>query len=301
MDEPMPTVLIVDDEEWNRDILREYLERADYGIREAENGAQALAILKKDADNIDVVLLDRMMPGMDGIEVLRRLNESRGFRDLPVILQTARADPSSVAEGLEAGAFYYLTKPFEPQVMLAIVRSAVYDRRQALDLRREMSDRFSLIGLTTQATFHLRTVAEAKGLAAALARACPDPEATAVGLVELIVNGIEHGNLGISYEDKTRLCLEGSWTEEVEHRLALPENRDKVIEVGFARETDRAIFTIRDQGPGFDWERYLEFDPNRIMHCHGRGIALAKANAFTDLRYRAPGNQVTATVALKKD
>jgi CheY-like chemotaxis protein len=298
MDEPMPTVLVVDDEEWNRDILREYLERADYSIREAENGAQALAILKERAESIDVVLLDRMMPGMDGIEVLRRLSRTRGFRDPPVILQTARADPTSVAEGLDAGAFYYLTKPFEPQVMLSIVRAAVYDRRQAQDLRREMTDRFNLVSLANQATFRLRTVAEARGLAAALARACPKPETAAVGLVELMVNGIEHGNLGISYDDKTRLCLDGAWPEEVERRLTLPENRDKHIEVGFARESDRIAFTIRDQGPGFDWERYLEIDPRRILHCHGRGIALAKANAFSDLRYQAPGNVVVATIAL---
>lgn len=297
MARPQGTILIVDDEEWNRDILREYLGRAGYATLEAEDGHQALARVEADAPRLDAILLDRMMPGIDGMEVLRRLKANPEYKTLPVILQTARADPASMAEGIEAGAFYYLTKPFEPEVMLAVVRAAVLDRRQIRELNAEIQEQACAFGLAVAGTFEVRTVEEAYSLAAMLARTCPNPTAAAVGLAELMLNGIEHGNLGIGYDEKTQLFRNGTWEEEVRRRLDLPENAGKFVVVRYERRSDEVFFRVQDQGPGFDWARYLDFEPERATHCHGRGIALARVNAFTSLEYEGKGNSVVARVA----
>lgn len=290
-------VLIVDDEEWNRDIIREYLGRAGFATLEAEDGTQALATIEAEDGHLDAVLLDRMMPGIDGMEVLRRVRGNPDHKALPIILQTARADPASVAEGIEAGAFYYLTKPFEPEVMLAVVRAAILDRSQIRDMNAEIQNQACAFGLAVAGTFEVRSVEEAYSLAAMLARSCPSPTEVAVGLAELMLNGIEHGNLGIGYDEKTRLFREGTWEEEVHRRLALPENAGKCVTIEYERRTKEVFFRVRDQGAGFDWTRYLDFEPARATHCHGRGIALARVNAFSSLEYEGNGNSVVARVA----
>ena len=123
----MATLLLVDDEPMNRDALGRRLLRAGYRVLTAENGAQALDIAA--ADRIDLVLLDVMMPGMDGIETLRRLRESHSISDLPVIMVTAKDSSDNVVEALDAGANDYVTKPVDFAVAQARIRTQLTARR----------------------------------------------------------------------------------------------------------------------------------------------------------------------------
>ena len=137
---------------------------------------------------------------------------------------------------------------------------------------------------------------EARDLGALLANTCPDPPATVIGLTELLVNAVEHGNLGITYEDKSKLYATGGWSDEVHRRLALPENASKRAEISFERADGQLRFTIRDQGRGFDWQTYLQIDPLRAFDTHGRGIAMANRLSFSVIEYRGCGNEVVGTV-----
>jgi diguanylate cyclase (GGDEF)-like protein len=123
----MATLLLVDDEPLNRDALQRLLSRAGYRVLTAENGAQALDIAA--ADRVDLVLLDVMMPGMDGIETLRRLRESRSISELPVIMVTAKDGSQDVVEALDAGANDYVTKPVDFAVAQARIRTQLTARR----------------------------------------------------------------------------------------------------------------------------------------------------------------------------
>ena len=99
----MTNVLIIDDEPKNRQLLRRFLAASgDYAIREAGSGEQGLAAARESPP--DLVILDVMMPGMDGYEVTRRLKEAAGERFLPVVMVTALADVESRVHGLSAGA-----------------------------------------------------------------------------------------------------------------------------------------------------------------------------------------------------
>ena len=87
-------------------------------------------------------------------------------------------------------------------------------------------------------------------------------------------------------------------SDAVARRLELPENAQKRAEVSFRREADAVKFTIRDQGDGFDWKAFQEFDPARAFEPNGRGIALARQLCFADLEYLGNGNELRFSVSV---
>jgi CheY-like chemotaxis protein len=114
------TILVVDDEEANREILARRLERKGYRVLEAPDGFAALAAVERGA--IDLVLLDVMMPGIDGLEVLKRLREKHSAQQLPVIMVTAKSDSQDIVQALELGANDYIAKPIDFAVTLARIQ-----------------------------------------------------------------------------------------------------------------------------------------------------------------------------------
>jgi anti-sigma regulatory factor (Ser/Thr protein kinase) len=146
--------------------------------------------------------------------------------------------------------------------------------------------------------FRFRLPREARLLAAVLAKLCPNEAAVAMGLSELMLNAIEHGNLSIGYQEKSQLVESEAWQEEVDRRLASPEQALRWAVLEYTREADSLCFIIRDQGNGFSWESYLELDPARAFDSHGRGIALARQFCFSSVEYLGQGNVVRTTVSL---
>jgi DNA-binding response OmpR family regulator len=114
-------ILIVDDEPFNLDLLEQELSDYDYAIERASDGIEALD--KTDAFRPDLILLDFMMPKMNGLEVVKRLREHDTHRGLPVILLTAKATQEDKVAGLDAGADDYVTKPFDSVELQARVRA----------------------------------------------------------------------------------------------------------------------------------------------------------------------------------
>lgn len=291
-------VLIVDDDAFYRDILCDTLEEAGYASLCAENGLQAWQLLSSEPKRFDAVLLDRLMPEMDGMEVLARLKEHPSLQLLPVIMQTSMAGREDVIEGLRAGANYYLTKPFQRDKLLAIVKTAVGDHRRVRSLQQETEQTVQTLAMMDQGRFTFRTLKQGRDLVTLLSNAFPEAGKIVMGLSELVINAIEHGNLGITYEEKSRMIERGDWGEEVERRQSLPENVDKTVSLSFERSEGEVEFRIQDQGNGFDWHDYLEMSPERAFDTHGRGIALAKIVSFDRLEYQGKGNLVIASVRI---
>jgi len=116
-----PRILIVDDNETNRDILRTRLGPQGYELIEAGDGEEALSMARQ--GHPDLILLDVMMPKIDGIEVCRQLKSDTDLPFMPIVLVTAKADSKDVVAGLEAGADEYLTKPVDQAALVARVKS----------------------------------------------------------------------------------------------------------------------------------------------------------------------------------
>ncbi len=294
-----PQVLVVDDHALDRKLLTHYLQPEGYAIHTAADGQEGWEILSSDPDRFDVVLLDRSMPRMNGMELLARIKSDERLRTLPTIMQTALTKREEILEGIRAGAYYYLTKPYDVEMLRSVVRTAIEDYRGYRELQAEVRKGADTLRLMREAVFNFRTVEQARALGMLLANTCPNPASTVVGLTELLVNAVEHGNLGITYEDKSQLSSAIEWAREVERRQALPENESKEAEVAFKRTDERISFVIRDQGTGFDWKRYLHVDPQRAFDTHGRGIAMANRLSFSNLEYRGCGNEVVGTIELR--
>lgn len=129
----MPTILVVDDTEEIRRLLRFSLKAAGFDAVEASNGPQALFMIE--TLRPDAMVLDIMMPQMTGYEVLREVKSRFPDMDLPVILLTAKTDISDKMEGFEAGAQDYLTKPFAPQELVMRVKAMLRLRQEREGLR----------------------------------------------------------------------------------------------------------------------------------------------------------------------
>ncbi|MBA7500746.1 MAG: response regulator [Clostridia bacterium] len=113
-------IVLAEDEPQIARLIEFKLKKEGYDVTWRENGEEALKAIK--ADKPDLILLDIMMPVMDGYEVLRRLKEDENLGDIPVIMLTARAQEKDVVKGIDLGAEDYITKPFHPAELLARVK-----------------------------------------------------------------------------------------------------------------------------------------------------------------------------------
>lgn len=290
-----PKILIVEDDGLTSSLLKRTLAREGYDITLAGDGFAALGILG-DNCGFAAVLLDRLMPGMDGLEVLKRMKASPGLKDIPVVLETSLDGDADIREGLKAGALHYLVKPLDPRMVVHVVASAVQEFETRKKLYAELDSIRAAMGLVRRGVFHVHTLDECGDLAALLAKACPDPRRCVTGLLELLVNAVEHGNLGISYEEKTELIASHAWAGEIERRQELPRNRKRRVEVTLTRLAAATRIRIQDMGEGFHWQDFEGVDPGRMFDSHGRGILLAKWEAFDRVEYLGNGNCVVAEI-----
>ena len=137
-------VLVVDDEEQNRSLLRDPLEARGYTVTEAESGLQALKEIAKNPP--DAILLDLMMPKMDGFEVCRRLRANAATAHIPILMVTALSERKERIMGIAAGANDFLIKPVDIHDVILRVRNAVYTKRlyDQLEMEKEKSDHLLL-------------------------------------------------------------------------------------------------------------------------------------------------------------
>ena len=115
------TILIVDDEERMRKLIKDFLVQKNFNILEAEDGEKALKVYNENKNKINLILLDVMMPKLDGWSVLRQIRQEN--KTLPIVMLTARAEEQDELFGFELGVDEYITKPFSPKVLVARVEA----------------------------------------------------------------------------------------------------------------------------------------------------------------------------------
>ncbi len=293
-----PVVLAVDDEPLNLEILSRYVKSAGYEVDLAEDGAQALKMLHENEGRYSTIVLDRMMPNVDGMAVMAEIKATPDLMHTPVVMQTAKASKDDMLEGLKKGAQYYITKPFEKDAFVTMLKAAVSGFVYQRSLRDEINQTSRTLALMTSGYFEFQNLQQSKELAALLANASGEPERVVLGLSELLTNAIEHGNLEITYDEKTALVESDNWLSEVERRLALDKYKDRRASIEIQRSARELRFLIRDEGSGFDWQKYVDLDPKRAFDNHGRGILTAKMFSFDGLEYRGNGSEVIAVISL---
>ena len=140
--------------------------------------------------------------------------------------------------------------------------------------------------------FKLRTHEEALPLSERLAAAFHAPDQFQVGIYELLLNAIEHGNLGLGFETKAELLRQGLWEKEIRRRMALPEYADRHVSVRLTCDSLMCKLTIADQGRGFPWQHYVR-QLSGSRRPNGRGLLIAFSCAFDQIIFNETGNEVT--------
>lgn len=145
-----------------------------------------------------------------------------------------------------------------------------------------------------QHRFHLnlRSPEEVRDSAAIVSSFASDPQDVFTGIYELLINAIEHGNLGISFIQKNELMRRGEWQKEINRRLRLRNNSEKSVRVEILSRSGECRFTITDSGNGFNWRQRLSEDCAESRP-HGRGLVIAMQSGFESMEFNEAGNAVT--------
>jgi DNA-binding response OmpR family regulator len=297
-------VLCVDDEPDNLFILTRYLTKAGYDVEAVENGEDALdRIFSLDKPRIDVVLLDRMMPGIDGMDVLQKIKANPSTCDIPVILQTGVMGEDEAVKGINMGAFYYLCKPYDGETAVAITNSALKDAKLKKNLAHKVDATGRVVNITKQAFFEYRTLDEAMNLAYFLTNSLNNEmrDNCFTALSALLTNAVEHGNLGLGYDGKAEALYNNRYEQEIQERLNNPDKRMLKVAVTMVSDNDKSVMTIKDCGEGFDFNKYLDFDPIILKSPNGRGIAMANLLCNGCIEYVGNGNLVRFTITREED
>ncbi len=288
-------VLAIDDDPMSLALLQEYLSD-DYDVVAMSSARAGLDHLDA-GHRVDAIVLDRMMPVMDGLAFMTETKSRARCRHIPVVMQSAAVTQREITEGVASGVFYYLAKPFTRAALHAVLSNALRIYSVYGELTSELANLHKGLHAVDGCELTLRTLDDVNEIARFVTRLYPAPGAVALGVRELLINAVEHGNAGVTYVEKARHRA-GSWEAEVARRLARPENRDKKVAITFRRSPTDIVLTIEDNGQGFDWRRDLMLDPMRIADNHGRGIALSLLTSFDRIQYVAPGNKVICTKLL---
>jgi hypothetical protein len=196
-----------------------------------------------------------------------------------VTLLLEAEDLLAVETGLYATVSGFLVKPFERQALAA-----------ALALP------WGGVSAPAGGYFPFRTLEDVTGLSQLVAGLCPESEMVQIALSELMLNAVEHGNLGLGFVRKGELMSCGAWRNEVERLLDTPAYLERFAYLRVELRPREVRFLIRDQGNGFDPGPYLNLNPARSVEPHGRGIAIARMLAFPDLVFLEGGRCVEGVV-----
>jgi CheY-like chemotaxis protein/anti-sigma regulatory factor (Ser/Thr protein kinase) len=287
----MPTVLVVDDLASDRHLAGEFLkEDEELEIAFAENGADALA--KMEASLPDLVLTDLVMPEIDGLELVARVKTE--YPLVPVVLMTSKGSEEVAVRALQGGAASYIPKRSLAWELLEIVQKvlAVSSRQNVhYRLMGYMAHNEREFALENDPTLfgplvsHLQDSLVQMGL-------CGDADLTRIGvaLEEALANALYHGNLEVGSE--LRGLDDSAYHALVRQRRADPPYCDRRIHVRASLSSEKAVFAVRDEGPGFDPSSLPDpTDPANLEKASGRGILLMQT-FMDDVSYNEAGNTV---------
>ncbi len=289
-------VLVVDDDPTTLECLGETVRVMGLSLCVAEDGERALSLFEQKRP--DVVVTDVRMPRMDGLALTNHIKARRP--DTPVIVVTGYGDEGTAVAALRAGASDYLHKPFHLTELkhtinrtLSLIRSRMAENLAVLGVER--LDWYLEIKNEPEIISGLLTVI-LRPVAARLAES--NRLHLQVAVQELLLNAIEHGNLGISAEEKTNAVMNDCFDHLVEERQANHRFSRRRVKMWIMHDPENGVFQCRicDEGEGFDWRGLMDASLINVpaLAGSGRGIFLVKT-LMSDVEYHGQGNEVTLT------
>jgi DNA-binding response OmpR family regulator len=284
-----PAILVVDDEEALRALLVRLLQNEGFEPFSANDGEEAIRLFRERSPL--VVISDVRMPKMDGLTLLVEIRKVD--RSAAVILMTGQGNEEILLSALRGGATNFFKKPFNTRELINEIRRIVGFRMEAA-----RSGLFSPYLTTETKTFVLPAGVSSyypivNQVTLQLPFLVPPEEILnlKIGIEEMITNAIEHGNLGITFEEKSEAIREGRLAELIAERTAESERAGRRVFITSRLAPELFEVTIRDEGQGFDWKKLPEVAPENLLAFNGRGILLTRIY-FDEVIYNETGNQV---------
>lgn len=286
----MKNILIIDDEDALRKMLRIALTERGYTVFEASNGVEGIEVFRNTSPGI--VLTDVNMPEMNGIEMTRKIKEIN--EDSDIIIMTGFGTEDLVIDAIRAGASNYIKKPLQFTELFSILDSIAFKReaRKRYEVAKDVveyeekkivmdNNMEKIWGVVNQVFYN---VSNSEGQVSI--------EGLKLGLYEIIVNAVEHGNLEISYDEKKKALHENSYSDLLAERIKKANRSGKSVTVRSIFDRKKIEISVTDCGKGFDYSNLPDHsDPENILSAHGRGILLATVY-YDIVEYKHPGNSV---------
>ena len=250
--------------------------------------------------DVDVMLLHAPLAPAAIVQLLESLRDDPRQAPVWTIVLSRHQSLADRQRLIQAGARHLLSMPVEDATLNRVVRAALVDLAASKAIQDYVASHKSAVGHMLSAVFEIRTMDEAQKLSTMLATNCPVPEKVVVGIWELLSNAIEHGNLEIDYDEKAKLLENGRFEAELARRLRQAPYADRVARVEFRRATKSIRLRVIDEGPGFDFRRFVAADLP-MDRPNGRGICIARTLCFDRVIYRGEGNVVEVVMAIGRD
>lgn len=286
-------LLIVEDEDFILEMVEKWVkDNTNYRVTCVTRADEALKRFEELRP--DVVLSDIRMPGMSGQELLAEVK--RIDPSIPFILMSGHGDIVDTIKALRSGALDFFQKPFKMGSLMASIDRAFHlidSRRFRKMVNTYLVDEHRHFQIPNDLDLVPHLISELIGFLEhdpALDHAAL--EGIRAALHEMIVNAIEHGNLGITYEEKSALMESPhGWWKEVEKRSKIEPYRGRKVSVELHNAPEALRFVIQDEGQGFDHANLP--DPTTAGHLlHGRGVLIARVH-MDEVQYNPDGNRVT--------
>lgn len=282
--------------QWLHDIA-ELLQETKYKLIYCRDIAHTIELCLEQSKHLNTIIIDEH--SLKGNE-LKSLKAAAGNDkgEVNLILASKKDNPDIVRNALKRGIFFFIMPAFSTDMAITTLERAMNTEVSLASQLNALDPQSQLPTLVNQATFSIKTPNEAQTIATILGYIAPTPHRVSVGLLELFLNAIEHGNLGIGFQRKAALLASGEFQNTVNEMLQQPEFSDKKVTIQFKKLDDKLVYEVSDEGRGFDPKPYLEFEQARSLEKNGRGILIAKRYSFDDLKFENNGSTVIASINL---
>jgi DNA-binding response OmpR family regulator len=292
-----PKILVIESPTHPLDDLSGLLQRNGYALEHLQNGDEAVKIMLEHPDKYAIVVVDYRTSESDSGELVTKMHANSDLKTIPLIMIVPNTERDTLRHALQRGTHYCLSDDFSPEHILTVIQAAV---RRNLSYRQLLSTAphvaYPMMKYLVSGDFEVKTLSDVQDLAHGLASVCPNPNLAIVGISELLINAIEHGNLAITYEEKSQYKKDNIWEEKISARQKEPQHAHKIVKVHFTRTPTDFMIRIEDQGAGFDSTKFMNLSPERLLDTHGRGIMMAKSLVFKELTFSPKGNVVTCVI-----
>ncbi|MFQ3579154.1 MAG: response regulator [Bacteroidales bacterium] len=283
-------VLLVEDDPASMAFLEILVQKEGYHIEKADNGKIALELFE--SFKPDIILSDINMAQMNGLELLEKIRGQKS--DIIFILLTAYTSEEFVIKAIKHGANNYLKKPLSKDTIIGLLRkykTLIEHQRN----EKKLSNFVKKYNFTLQMVTEINLIPEIVNYLVQETGDIFTPDKKLdikLGLNELIINAVEHGNLEISYTDKSSALLNNSLETLYESRMNNLSLAQRTVEIKYSLSKEYCEWIITDQGKGFSPSAIPSpLTEDGIMKLHGRGIFISKYH-FDEMEYLGCGNQV---------